>query len=378
MSRLVIDYEFSRKFINYASYRHNGFIRTTNHIMINHKGPILKCVLHLPKNIDFDSFQEVDQWMVFLSRKNVKILNIKNSNHKIYRVPSSVFSCQGLRQLALRNCIFKAPVEFQGFPNLEHVFLMKVDFRGNLGGTVINLPQLKRLKLNSCVNVNNFNIKSENLRTLRVIRCPDAMLLRLLHSERLNEVRVCLQESIKNILGVERFSLAMMLSKLPKIRYFSVDGYFLKFLAARKFPKWLPNKVKCLKRLEFRRFRFCHLNQLKGALCMLRSSPNLKKLRVTHMQMGPEVDLELTFSYLDSPHCMPTLFKLQNVELTCVHGSRPEMLFIKLLLDHSPRLENMIIRPRATADAEKRHGIAKDIMMFPRASKKAKVVYLDS
>ncbi|XP_076944896.1 F-box/FBD/LRR-repeat protein At1g13570-like [Bidens hawaiensis] len=226
MTRLVIDYEFSRKFINYASYRHNGFIRTTNHIMINHKGPVSKFVLHLPKNIAFDSFQEVDQWMVLLSRKNVKILNIKNSNHKIYRVPSSVFSCQGLRRLALRNCIFKAPVEFQGFPNLEFVFLMKVDFLANLGGTVINLPQLKRLKLNSCVNVNNFNIKSETLRTLRVIRCPDAMLLRLLHSERLNEV--CLQESIKNVLGVERFSLAMMLSKLPRIRYFSVDGYFLK------------------------------------------------------------------------------------------------------------------------------------------------------
>lgn len=88
--------------------------------------------------------------------------------------------------------------------------------------------------------------------------------------------------------------------------------------------------------------------------------------------------MELTFSYLDSPHCMPKLFKLQNVELTSVQGSRPEMLFIKLLLDHSPRLENMIIRPRATTAAEKRLDIAKDIMMFPRASKKAKVVYLDS
>ncbi|KAJ0810204.1 putative FBD domain-containing protein [Helianthus annuus] len=68
---------------------------------------------------------------------------------------------------------------------------------------------------------------------------------------------------------------------------------------------------------------------------------------------------------------------LQSVEMISLEGTRPEMLFIKLLLDQSPHLKKMIIRPRATADAEKRLNIAKDIMQFPRASTKAKMVFVD-
>ncbi|KAI3826797.1 hypothetical protein L1987_00853 [Smallanthus sonchifolius] len=169
-----------------------------------------------------------------------------------------------------------------------------------------------------------------------------------------------------------------MLSNLPNLIYFTIDGYFLKFLAAEKFPKWLPQAVKCLKKLEFQSFSFGDLDQVQGALCMLRNSPNLHELRVTHMQMGPEADLELTSNYLESANCLPrTLFNLQTVEITSLEGSKPELLFIKLVLNHSPHLENIIIQPTATADAEKRLNIAKDVMLFPRASTKAKMVYLD-
>ncbi|KAI3826795.1 hypothetical protein L1987_00851 [Smallanthus sonchifolius] len=219
--------------------------------------------------------------------------------------------------LRLYNCIFKPPLEFQGFLNLEDIHLNSVYFGDNLGGNIINLPCLKKLILDKCNNVNNFNIKAEKLQSL-------------------------------------------------------------KFLAAQKFPKWLPHSVKRLRQLEFLSFSFGDLDQVQGALCMLRNSPNLKELRLTHMQLGHEADLELTSNYLESPHCLnQTLFMLQTVEMISLEGSRPELLFIKLLLDHSPRLENMIIRPRATADAQKVLNIAKAVMLFPRASAKAKMVYMD-
>ncbi|KAD5802680.1 hypothetical protein E3N88_14040 [Mikania micrantha] len=231
------------------------------------------------------------------------------------------------------------PLEFQGFLNLEDMFLTRIDFGGNSGGNVINLPQLEKLTLHSCFNVYNFNIKAGKLHKLWVVRCPDAMLLRLLHSEHLDAVR---------------------------------------FLAAEKFPKWLPQTVKCLKQLEFQSFSFCDLDQLEGGLCMLRNSPNLEVLRVTNMEMGLEAEVELTSGYLEQPDCLKqTLFMLHTVEMTYLEGSRPELMFMKLLLDHSPHLENMIIRPRATADAQKMLNIAKDVMLLPRASAKAKMVYLD-
>ncbi|XP_021991781.1 uncharacterized protein LOC110888569 [Helianthus annuus] len=149
-------------------------------------------------------------------------------------------------------------------------------------------------------------------------------------------------------------------------------------LAAQKFPKWLPHVVKCLEELDFISFSFGDLDQLQGALCMLRNSPNLEVLCVTPTQMGPEADLQLTSDYLESPDCLDqTLLMLQTVEMTSLEGSRPELLFVKLLLDCCPHLENMIIQPKATTNAEKRHNIAKDVLMFPRASPKAKVVFLD-
>ncbi|KAI3683206.1 hypothetical protein L1987_83706 [Smallanthus sonchifolius] len=278
MSTLNLRDQFIKKLSKIGALAHNGFIRVINQIMIHHNGPVLKFVLCIP-NIVLHNFQEVDQWMLILSRNGVRKLIILNWN-RIYPIPSSVFSCLELRTLRLYNCIFKPPLEFQGFLNLEDIHLKSVYFGDNLGGNMINLPCLKKLTLDECDNVNNFNIKAEKLQSLKVYLCPDTMLLRLFHSE--------------------------------------------------------------------------------------------------HLHVGHEADLELTSNYLESPDCLnQTLFMLQTVKMTSLEGSRPELLFIKLLLDHSPHLENIIIRPRSTADAQKVLNIAKAVMLFPRASANAKMVYLD-
>ncbi|KAM0052526.1 putative F-box domain, FBD domain, leucine-rich repeat domain superfamily [Helianthus debilis subsp. tardiflorus] len=344
---LFLDKQFSLQFLKIGAFSCNGFIRVLNQIMILHNGPIFKFVLHIPKQIFIDSLKE-------------------GTPH--CELQSAVFSCLQLTKLYLLTCILNPPLAFKGFPNLQDIKLMHVDFGVNLGGTVINLPQLKNLILYGCGNVNNFNIKAEKLQNLRVTGCPDAnaMVLQLLHSEHLNAVHISrLSRSIKDLFQVKRFS-------------FTIDSYFLKNLAAEKFPNSLPHVVQCLEELEFISFSFGDLNQLQGALFMLRNSPNLKGLRVTHMLLGQEADLQLTSNYLESPDCLDQrLLTLQTVEMTSLEGSRPELLFVKLLLDCSPHLENMIIQPTSTIDAEKRHNIAKDVLMFPRASPKAKVVFLD-
>ncbi|MFS7906649.1 hypothetical protein Hanom_Chr01g00061751 [Helianthus anomalus] len=162
--------------------------------------------------------------------------------------------------------------------------------------------------------------------------------------------------------GLTLFGLKTLLDSFREHVY-CVKLYTFCFLAAEKFSKW-----QWLTRLNFQSFSLGDLDQLQGALCMLRNSPNLKVLRVTHMPMGPEADLESTCNYLESPDCMDqTLFMLQTVEIISLDGARPELLFIKLLLDHSPHLKNMNIRPRATSDAQKIINIAKDVMLFPRA-----------
>ncbi|KAM0010735.1 putative F-box domain, leucine-rich repeat domain superfamily, F-box-like domain superfamily [Helianthus debilis subsp. tardiflorus] len=215
---LFLDKQFSQQFLKIGAFSCNGFIRVLNQIMILHNGPIFKFHLHIPKQIFIDSLKEVDQWMLILSRNNVRELHIVNSN-RIYHIPSSVFSCLQLRNLYLSACILNPPLAFKGFPNLQEIYLLFVNFGGNSGGTVINLPQLKRLKLYSCGNVNNFNIKAEKLQNLWVTGCPldaKAMVLQLLHSEHLYAVHISrLSRSIKDLFQVKRFS-------------FTIDSYFLK------------------------------------------------------------------------------------------------------------------------------------------------------
>ncbi|GKE98087.1 F-box/FBD/LRR-repeat protein-like protein [Tanacetum coccineum] len=85
-------------------------------------------------------------------------------------------------------------------------------------------------------------------------------------------------------------------------------------------------------------------------------------------------------NYLESPYCLDqTLNKLKTVKTKNIEGSRPELLFIKLLLAHSPSLEKFTIQIWGTSDGNKRFNNDKDVMhSFPRASQKAEMIYVDS
>ncbi|MFS7906651.1 putative F-box domain, leucine-rich repeat domain superfamily, F-box-like domain superfamily [Helianthus anomalus] len=198
MKTLALDKQFSQQFLKIGAFSCNGFIRVLNQIMILHNGPIFKFVLHIP-NVFLDSFKEIDQWMLILSRNNVRELKIVNEIRFIkFHPPCSV-----------------PPLAFKGFPNLQEILLTYVNFGDNLGGSVINLPHLKSLILYGCGNVNHFNIKAGKLQILLVDGYPNAMLIRLLHGEHLFAVKICLPKSIKDLLQVEKFS-------------FIIHGNFLK------------------------------------------------------------------------------------------------------------------------------------------------------
>ncbi|MFS7906562.1 putative FBD domain-containing protein [Helianthus anomalus] len=87
--------------------------------------------------------------------------------------------------------------------------------------------------------------------------------------------------------------------------------------------------------------------------------------------------VEATSNHLESPDCLDQIMnRLRTVELSPLQGSKPELLFIKLLLAHSPSLEKFTIQSDGTLDANKRFNIAKDVTRFPRASSKAELICL--
>ncbi|KAJ9558821.1 hypothetical protein OSB04_013435 [Centaurea solstitialis] len=257
-------------------------------------------------------------------------------------------------------------LSLKDFPILS---LENIDFRVNSCGTVVSLPRL--------INVFNFNITASDLDMPSVNACFNAMLLRLMDNPCLSMVSICFGKPIEDCVQLEGMNLTRMLSVLPKLRSLVIDGHFLKFLCADQVPKWLPSALNSLRYFRLYDLRHSDLDQLQGALCLLRNSPNLETLRLSHTKLeAMHYDVGPASDHLESPDCLDqTLNQLRTVEITNLKGSRPELLFIKLLLAHSPSLDKMTIQSSGTFDASKRLNIGMELMQFPRASPKAEIIY---
>ncbi|CAH1441135.1 unnamed protein product [Lactuca virosa] len=276
-----------------------------------------------------------------------------------------------LTKLELDNCFFKPPLEFEGFLNLEELLQKDIDFGASLCGTKVNLPQLKKLSLLVCTNVCNFNIKATKLQNLSAYACPGAMSLRLLDSPCLSVAIIAFEKPIEDFVRVGKMNFATMLSNLSRVQYFYIDRHFL------KIPKLLPRAISSLRCLWLMDFQVGDVDLLHAALCLLRNSPNLEELSAMHPEMEPRIDVGPASNHLVSPNCLDcTLNRLQTVNIKCFEGSKPELLFIKLLLAHSPSLDKLNITPSEKTDAQKRFDIAKDVIQFPGASPKEKMFYL--
>ncbi|XP_071718624.1 F-box/FBD/LRR-repeat protein At1g13570-like [Rutidosis leptorrhynchoides] len=320
MSSVVLDKHFTEKFAKNEAFGHYGFFTISNQIFNFIKGPILKLHLHIP-NMALDSFQEVDQWILSLSKAGVireLVLTVLNQR---YQLPCYFCCCLELRMLELENCIIKPPLDFQGFLYLKNLCLRNIEFGTNLHGAIMNLPQLKMLKLVACTNVYNFKIKSTKLFWLVVLNCPDATLHQLVHSKCLGALCIAIGKPIQ---GVERVNLASLLSNMPCLGDLIIDGYFL------------------------------------------------------HGLQNEQLDVNPASTYLEASDCLDqNLNRLKTINIMHVERSRPVLVFIELLLHHSPILEKVSIRPSVTVDALEKYNFAKDVMQFPRASAKGELFYLD-
>lgn len=110
-----------------------------------HDGPINKFRLSTPC---MDKYPEMDQCLLFLSRKNIKELVLEiDALDPMLPTASAIFSCQQLTSLTLRGFEFEPPLTFRGFPCLKY---LKLDFNIVTREVVENLisgcPLLEKLE----------------------------------------------------------------------------------------------------------------------------------------------------------------------------------------------------------------------------------------
>lgn len=88
-----------------------------------HDGPIHRFSL---STAYLQSSPDVDQWLLFLSRKDVKDLVLELGEGEWFRAPSCLFAFKKLVRLELVRCELDPPLSFKGFFNLKHLNLQQV------------------------------------------------------------------------------------------------------------------------------------------------------------------------------------------------------------------------------------------------------------
>nr|XP_043611767.1 F-box/FBD/LRR-repeat protein At2g04230-like [Erigeron canadensis] len=347
MTKLVLDKQFSEKFTKNGAFDPNGFITITNQILNLHKGAILTLNLHVPDML-LGSFQEVDQWILHLSRNGVRELVLTNSNRR-YHLPSYMYLCTELRNLQLEKCILKPPPEFQGFIFMEDLFLTEVDFGDKLYKTMITLPQVKNLTVHKCINIHSFNIKSPILQNLiegkpvnrSLDRSYPSFVYCCLNLRKLHLQTPCILNSpldLQRYLYLKALSLSNVefgatlygklvnlpqLKTLTLIRCRNVHNFNLQASNLRYLTIFtLPDAT--LLQLSHN-IKLGDLDQLQGLLWMLQNSLNLERLSVLKLQLGlpgMNLDEQPAISYLEAAGCsIQTFNQLKIVEILSIEGS---------------------------------------------------------
>lgn len=88
-----------------------------------HQGPIHKFQLSTSY---LQSCPEIDQWILFLSRNDIKELVLELGEGEWFRVPSCLFNCKKLARMELFRCELDPPPNFTGFLCLKSLNLHQV------------------------------------------------------------------------------------------------------------------------------------------------------------------------------------------------------------------------------------------------------------
>ncbi|XP_038714539.1 F-box/FBD/LRR-repeat protein At1g13570-like isoform X2 [Tripterygium wilfordii] len=370
LSELVFDEIFSGTSPGNSVLSTNKIWSRIYEILLLHRGPLRKFVISIPELI---SGSRIYRIILFLSQKDIQECTFSLKPGIYYELPSTLFSCTQLTHLNLSQCEFRRPPEFTGFSNLISVDFNRVDISTLAFRTFLSkCPLLQRLKLDYLSEMDHLDIDAPNLKYLYLSGIFESICFK--NTPLLSTL------IIKN---VEYWSLSGygyvfdVFDSLPMIEHLVVGYPFLMNLMAGEIPEKLPTTF--LKCLELSDLALKYKEVASFALCLIRSFPNLQKLRVKGC---PCVD---NLEDLTSPESLvkaqepweDSLNQLRVVMMDVFCGTWPELEFLKYLLAKSLVLEKIFIQPPPKTEAKTGLKILKDVLRLRRASPRAEIIYLD-
>ncbi|XP_071906572.1 F-box/FBD/LRR-repeat protein At1g13570 isoform X4 [Coffea arabica] len=341
---VVLDEQFYAEIMrnNSPNFFLTEYVNKVNGILFQHLGPILKFVLDIPE-LYSTQYSSIDQWLLFVSRKDVTKLILHNRSPNPYKVPCYAFSCPKLAYIRVTKCIFKAPNSEGFFGKLTHLVLETVTFQFS----VLNLPQLVQLELKNCFGIQLLCVSAPSLRILILLDNDDLDLSYYITCKDLVTVYIGLSDGVEHDKLDKNITLTKLLGCWPELECLYLNGSFLKHLAAGDIPQRLPiDQVSSLVYLTPFRITY-HCAEIACILCLLQSAWNLSELEIwADKQIIYD---EKTVTYLKEPGLMKQSFKgLQTVTMQMFKGSTSELLLVKLLLFCSHHLKECVLKRTKT------------------------------
>ncbi|CAK8574205.1 unnamed protein product [Lathyrus sativus] len=376
------DLVFHRKCVSTAAFEdlsiiNSKFIRIIDHVLLLHSGPINKFKLSEScyDIVGVNFVADMDRWILHLTGRSIKEFVLKILMEQPYKIPWCLFSWQTLRRLKLYYCCLKPPITFEGFRNLESLELKLVTVAQNAFENLISgCPRLERLKLIKVDGLTQFNIHAPNLKFFYFVGEFEDISFE--NSFQLTNVLVTLnvylypQSNQRRLHGCSS-NLVKLFDHRPHIKSLVIADYFLKYLAAGVIPVKLHSPFMNLLSLGLN-INFTDLKEISVVLCLLKSSPNVRKFVMFALKK------EQTGLLSPASYCWEDIFSEPNVPLGVryviikdISGTKFELDFIKFLLLYSPLLKRMTAKPTPNAKPE----LMTELISFKRASSHAEVVY---
>ncbi|XP_059648658.1 F-box/FBD/LRR-repeat protein At1g13570-like isoform X1 [Cornus florida] len=255
-----------------------------NQVLLLHDGPILKFTLSFSQ---LKSSSEIDQFILLLSRNGIEECTFYISKNPPYTLPSSFFSCSQLKHLNLSNCEFVTTLTFSGFSRLVSLELNQVNIGESIGSLVSSCPLLERLTLIGTTHFEYIEIDSPNLKFLKTnvtfgyVHFKNTPLLAVV------SINSYASDNFEHLNEKEATEMIKVFGCLPVIETLEFGRRFVKFLTVANVPERLPFTLDHLKILELNTLCLGEIADVSFALCLIKSSPNLKNFA---MEVFPSDD----------------------------------------------------------------------------------------
>ncbi|KAL5179533.1 F-box/FBD/LRR-repeat protein [Glycine soja] len=376
ITRLVFD-DKCVPFSNDREVVEKSVVKFITRVLFLRQGPIHKFQI---TNSKLQSCPEIDQWILFLSRNDIKELVMELGEGEFFRIPSSLFNCGKLTRLDLSRCEFDPPHSFKGFVCLRSLNLHQVLISPDAIESLISrCPLLESLSLSYFDNL-ALTICAPNLKYLYLegefkdICLEDTPLL--------VEITIAMymtDDIAEHFEQISNCNFVKFLGGVPNLEKLVGLIYFTKYLSIGIDFVHPPMMYNNLETIELYQVNFEDMVEILVILRLITSSPNLKELQISVSPPGSSnIPVSVDTPDLDfwEKECLSdsTLNKLKTVKLSEMGGWLHEIEIIKYLLGHSPVLETLSIIP-CVFDVENNLKMLIELVKCQRASTRAEVIF---